>query len=245
MSDIDIRKAVQEELSNIAPEIDIASVDPTADLREALDIDFMDFLNFVTAIHHRLNVDVPELDYPKLITIDGAVRYLEGELLIRQELKASLEIFEGCESFARQSDITGERQYGCKGTRHAVCRSDPAPNVRDAHRSAVVPHRAGIGAPSVTEADLLHFVNAQAGTHSQIVEGLTAGRKRTHWMWFIFPQLAGLGHSAMAQRYAIWDIDQARRYLADPILGNRLRLRRSLILRHKGKSAPEILGSPR
>jgi len=80
MSDIDIRKAVQEELSNIAPEIDIASVDPTADLRESLDIDSMDFLNFVTAIHHRLNVDVPELDYPKLITIDGAVRYLEAKL---------------------------------------------------------------------------------------------------------------------------------------------------------------------
>lgn len=96
----------------------------------------------------------------------------------------------------------------------------------------------------MTEADLLHFVNAQAETYSQIVEELTAGRKRTHWMWFIFPQLAGLGHSAMAQRYAIWDIDQARRYLADPILGNRLRHDVSLILRHKGKSAPEILGSP-
>jgi uncharacterized protein (DUF1810 family) len=96
----------------------------------------------------------------------------------------------------------------------------------------------------VTEADLLHFVNAQAETYSQIVEELTAGRKRTHWMWFIFPQLAGLGHSAMAQRYAIQDIDQARRYLADPILGNRLRHDVSLILRHKGKSALEILGSP-
>jgi len=80
MSDIDIRTAVQEELNNIAPEIDLATVDPAADLREALDIDSMDFLNFITAIHHRLSVDVPELDYPKLITLDGAVKYLEAKL---------------------------------------------------------------------------------------------------------------------------------------------------------------------
>jgi acyl carrier protein len=73
MSDIDIRKVVQEELNNIAPEADLASVDPAADLREALDIDSMDFLNFVTAIHHRLSIDIPEIDYPKLITLDGAV----------------------------------------------------------------------------------------------------------------------------------------------------------------------------
>ena len=63
-------------------------------------------------------------------------------------------------------------------------------------------------------------------------------------MWFVFPQLSSLGHSAMAQRYAIRDLDQARRYLADPILGNRLRHDVSLILRHKGKSALAILGSP-
>ncbi|MEX2036238.1 MAG: acyl carrier protein [Xanthobacteraceae bacterium] len=80
MSDIDIRTAVQEELNNIAPEIDLATVDPAADLREALDIDSMDFLNFITAIHHRLSVDVPELDYPKLITLDGVVKYLEAKL---------------------------------------------------------------------------------------------------------------------------------------------------------------------
>ena len=63
-------------------------------------------------------------------------------------------------------------------------------------------------------------------------------------MWFVFPQLSSLGQSAMAQRYAIRDLNQARRYLADPILGNRLRHDVSLILRHKGKSALEILGSP-
>jgi uncharacterized protein (DUF1810 family) len=96
----------------------------------------------------------------------------------------------------------------------------------------------------VTEADLLRFVNAQALVYSQVIEELTAGCKRTHWMWFIFPQLEGLGHSAMAQRYAIRDLDQATRYLADPILGSRLRHDVRLMMIHKGKSALEILGSP-
>lgn len=76
MSDTDIRKVVQEELGNIAPEADLTSLDPAADLREALDIDSMDFLNFITAIHHRLGIDIPEIDYPKLDTLDGAVAYL-------------------------------------------------------------------------------------------------------------------------------------------------------------------------
>jgi uncharacterized protein (DUF1810 family) len=96
----------------------------------------------------------------------------------------------------------------------------------------------------VTEADLIHFVNAQAQVYRQVVEELTDGHKRTHWMWFIFPQLSGLGHSAMAQRYAIRDIDQARRYLADPVLGDRLRHDVRLMVRHKDKSALQILGSP-
>jgi uncharacterized protein (DUF1810 family) len=96
----------------------------------------------------------------------------------------------------------------------------------------------------VSEADLIRFVDAQAQVYRQVVEELTDGRKRTHWMWFIFPQLSGLGHSAMAQQYAIRDIDQARRYLADPILGDRLRHHVRLMLGHKGKSALEILGSP-
>jgi acyl carrier protein len=76
MSDLDIRKLVLEELNNIAPEIDLATVDPAADLREALDIDSMDFLNFITAIHRRLGVNIPELDYPKLVTLSGAIGYL-------------------------------------------------------------------------------------------------------------------------------------------------------------------------
>jgi acyl carrier protein len=80
MTDIDIRKVVREELNNIAPEADLASVDPAADLREAIDVDSMDFLTFITAIHHRLGIDIPELDYPKLITLDGAVGYIAAHL---------------------------------------------------------------------------------------------------------------------------------------------------------------------
>jgi acyl carrier protein len=80
MSDTDIRKLVQEELSNIAPEIDLATVDPAADLREAMDIDSMDFLNFVTAVHRRTGVDIPEADYPKLVTMSGLVAYLDAKL---------------------------------------------------------------------------------------------------------------------------------------------------------------------
>ena len=80
MNELDIRKVVQEELNNIAPEVDLASIDPAADLREAIDIDSMDFLNLITAIHHRLGIDIPEIDYPKLVTLDGAVAYIAAKL---------------------------------------------------------------------------------------------------------------------------------------------------------------------
>ncbi|HSA67447.1 MAG TPA: acyl carrier protein [Methyloceanibacter sp.] len=80
MSAVDIRAVVQEELGNIAPEMDIGAIDASADLREALDIDSMDFLTFITAIHRRLGVNVPEIDYPKLTTLDGAVAYLAAKL---------------------------------------------------------------------------------------------------------------------------------------------------------------------
>jgi acyl carrier protein len=80
MNDLEIRKAVKEELNNIAPEVDVATIDPAGDLRETLDIDSMDFLNFITAIHHRLGVEIPELDYPKLVTLDGTVTYIAGKL---------------------------------------------------------------------------------------------------------------------------------------------------------------------
>jgi uncharacterized protein (DUF1810 family) len=96
----------------------------------------------------------------------------------------------------------------------------------------------------MTDPDLIRFLDAQAPIYSRVVEELTKGRKRTHWMWFIFPQLAGLGRSAVAQHYAIRDLDQARQYLADSILGPRLRQVVRLMIDHKGKSAFEILGSP-
>ncbi len=80
MKDLDIRTALKEELANIAPEIDMNSVDPAADLRDALDIDSMDLLNFVTAIHRRLGIEIPEIDYPRLRTLDGAVSYLKAKL---------------------------------------------------------------------------------------------------------------------------------------------------------------------
>jgi len=80
MSDIDVRKIAQEELNNIAPEVDIAAIKPTADLREAMDIDSMDFLNFVIGVHSGLGVDVPEADYGKMATLGGAVGYLASRL---------------------------------------------------------------------------------------------------------------------------------------------------------------------
>jgi len=92
--------------------------------------------------------------------------------------------------------------------------------------------------------DLQRFVDAQAAVYERVREELKNGRKQSHWMWFIFPQIAGLGHSAMAQRYAISSLDDAKAYLANPVLGPRLRECTSLVLQVVGKSALQILGSP-
>ncbi|MCU6454903.1 DUF1810 domain-containing protein [Sphingomonas sp. A2-49] len=70
--------------------------------------------------------------------------------------------------------------------------------------------------------DLDRFVSAQAASHAQALAELRSGRKTGHWMWFVFPQIAGLGHSAMARTYAIADLAEARAYLAHPVLGPRL-----------------------
>jgi len=72
----EIRRVIVDTLGNIAPEADASGLDPKADIRESLDIDSLDFLNFVIALHERLRVDVPEVDYPKLFTLDGAIAYL-------------------------------------------------------------------------------------------------------------------------------------------------------------------------
>lgn len=71
--------------------------------------------------------------------------------------------------------------------------------------------------------DLDRFVTAQEQTYVQALDEVRAGAKRSHWMWYIFPQIAGLGHSPMAQRYAIADLAEAEAYLAHPMLGGRLR----------------------
>ncbi len=92
MSEIDIRKLLQgelstivkEEINNIAPEVDLSTVDPTTDLREAVDIDSMDFLNLITALHKRTGIDVPEIDYPKLLTLSGMLAYFQAELKSRK-----------------------------------------------------------------------------------------------------------------------------------------------------------------
>jgi uncharacterized protein (DUF1810 family) len=92
--------------------------------------------------------------------------------------------------------------------------------------------------------DLDRFVRAQEDVYENAVAELKAGRKRTHWMWFVFPQLAGLGRTATAQRYAIASIDEARAYLAHPVLGPRLTEVARVLLGVEGRSAEQIFGFP-
>ena len=92
--------------------------------------------------------------------------------------------------------------------------------------------------------DLQRFVDAQDGVYRRVVAELSAGRKQSHWMWFIFPQIAGLGFSAMAQRYAISSTEEAAAYLAHGILGQRLVECTGLVLGVKDKTIRAILGSP-
>jgi uncharacterized protein (DUF1810 family) len=92
--------------------------------------------------------------------------------------------------------------------------------------------------------DLERFVNAQQGVIETALAELRAGRKRTHWMWFVFPQIAGLGHSDMARRYAIASGDEAAAYLAHPTLGPRLRACAQAVLSHAGTPIGDILGHP-
>src|SRR6516165_3574111 len=75
-----------------------------------------------------------------------------------------------------------------------------------------------------------HFLEAQQPVYERVVQELSQGEKRSHWMWFIFPQLAGLGHSAMAVRFSLQDAGQAGRYAAHPVLGARLRQCTELVL---------------
>ena len=92
--------------------------------------------------------------------------------------------------------------------------------------------------------DLDRFVKAQAPLYAQVCEELRRGRKTSHWMWFVFPQIAGLGRSAMAQRFAISSLEEAQAYLAHPLLGPRLIECTRLVCAATGKTIHEILGSP-
>lgn len=96
----------------------------------------------------------------------------------------------------------------------------------------------------LTDYKLERFVAAQEPLYSQVLAELRAGAKRSHWMWFVFPQIAGLGFSAMAQRYALGSLDEARAYLAHPVLGPRLRDCVRLVLEAEGRDAGAIFGTP-
>ncbi|MBE0008615.1 MULTISPECIES: DUF1810 domain-containing protein [unclassified Arthrobacter] len=97
----------------------------------------------------------------------------------------------------------------------------------------------------MTTGELQRFVSAQdsEGIYERAMEELAAGRKESHWMWFVFPQLAGLGRSPTAQRYAVMSIAEARAYLGHPVLGPRLVAAAQRLLSLSGTSAQRIFGS--
>ena len=98
--------------------------------------------------------------------------------------------------------------------------------------------------PSPDPYNLQRFAAAQARVHDVVVRELAAGRKQTHWMWFVFPQARGLGRSDMAYRYGIASLDEARAYLADPVLGPRLRECARLVTDSATPSLRAIFGTP-
>ena len=91
---------------------------------------------------------------------------------------------------------------------------------------------------------LQRFIDAQHGAYAQAETELRAGRKQSHWMWYIFPQIKGLGHSAMAQKYAISSVAEAAEYLNHPELGKRLRECTRLVTAIDGRSIEDIFGYP-
>jgi uncharacterized protein (DUF1810 family) len=92
--------------------------------------------------------------------------------------------------------------------------------------------------------NLYRFLSAQEPVYDTVLDELRAGRKSSHWIWFIFPQITGLGRSAMAQKFAIGSLNEAKAYLKHPVLGPRLRECTQLVLDVNGRSAKEILGYP-
>lgn len=92
--------------------------------------------------------------------------------------------------------------------------------------------------------DLDRFVSAQDGVYTDVLAELRTGRKRGHWMWFVFPQIAGLGRSDMARKYAIASADEAAAYLAHPVLGARLRECARLVATHRDTDIGDIFDDP-
>jgi len=91
---------------------------------------------------------------------------------------------------------------------------------------------------------LERYIKAQAPIYARALAELKAGHKQSHWMWYVFPQIAGLGHSAISHAYAIQSLEEAREYLAHPVLGARLRECCQAVMTVEGKTAHEIFGSP-
>ncbi len=92
--------------------------------------------------------------------------------------------------------------------------------------------------------DLSRFTSAQEGIYPRVLAELRSGRKRTHWMWYIFPQIDGLGYSTTTKLYAIKSLEEAQRYLAHPVLGTRLRECAEAVLAVEGRTVSEIFGYP-
>jgi uncharacterized protein (DUF1810 family) len=92
--------------------------------------------------------------------------------------------------------------------------------------------------------ELKRFVDAQGPVYSSVVNELREGRKRGHWMWFIFPQLRGLGHSTLAQRFGISSLEEAGAYLQHDVLGPRLHECAQLVVAVPGRTISDIMGSP-
>src|SRR3989344_3062959 len=128
--------------------------------------------------------------------------------------------------------IAGRADSPAPGSTRACSQAAPALPDRGRRAGAVMPGW-----------DLERFVAAQAPIYDRVLAELRAGRKQTHWMWFVFPQIAGLGRSPMARAYAIASLEEARAYLAHPVLGARLREFTRAALA-SGRAASAVFASP-
>jgi uncharacterized protein (DUF1810 family) len=128
--------------------------------------------------------------------------------------------------------------------------SPPWEKVAKPDEGAISRHRSdsdigrGTRRVAIAMSEFEHFVEAQDRVYPDVVAELSAGRKATHWMWFIFPQLRALGRSATAQRYGLQSLEEARSYLTHDVLGARLRECTRLVNAVEGRSAHQIFGSP-